>query len=60
MKNKLCNIVYFVFLGALYIFLRTHSQEIAFETFSCSYLLFLQLLDRFSISMSLKGWERLF
>lgn len=60
MKNKLGDIVYFIFLFAIYIFLETNSQEIVFEIFSCSYLSFLQLLDRFSIMMSLKGWDRLF
>lgn len=60
MKNKLCNIVYFVFLWALYIFLRTHSQEMAFEMLAHSYSLFLQALYHFSYTMSTKGWERLF
>lgn len=60
MKDKLGDIVYFAFLLGLYIFFKMHSHEIVFEIFSCSYLLFLQLLERFSFMMSLKGWERLF
>lgn len=60
MKNKLYDITYFVFLLGLYIFLTAHSQEVAFEMYACSYSLFLQLIDYFSILISTKGWKRLF
>ncbi len=59
-KNVFYDLIYFFFLLALYFFLRVCPQEEAFEMFSCSYLLFLQLLNRFSILMSAKGWKRLF
>lgn len=60
MKNKLYDITYFLFLFGLYIFLIAHPQEVVFEMYACSYPLFLQLIDRFSILMSTKGWRRLF
>lgn len=60
MKHRLWDIAYFIFFWILYVFLKKHSQETVFEIFSCSYLMFFQLLDRFSIIMSLNGWKRLF
>lgn len=60
MKYERCDIIYFVFLWFLYIFLQTYSQEAAFEIISHSYMLFLQLIIRFSQVMAMRGWRRLF
>lgn len=61
MKNKLCDIVYFVFLWSLYLFLKKIAPEQnAAEILVHSYSLFLQILIRFSLIMSTKGWKRLF
>lgn len=59
-KDIFFDLIYLFFIWSLFFFLRAYSQEEAFEMISCSYLLFLQLVDRFSIFMSLKGWKRLF
>lgn len=61
MKNKLCDIIYFVFLWTFYFFLKSIAPEQdAAEILVHSYSLFLQLLVRFSLIMSTKGWKRLF
>lgn len=61
MKDKLLNLAYFAFIYALYIFLKIHSpEEEIFEIISFSYPLFLELVDRFTFIMAMKGWGRLF
>lgn len=61
MKNRLCCLIYFVFLFALFIFLKFYSQENeVIEIISHSYLLFLQIINRFSLIMAVRGWRRLF
>lgn len=61
MKNNLCDIVYFVFLWTFYFFLkRIALEQAAAEILVHSYSLFLQILVRFSLIMSTKGWKRLF
>ena len=61
MKNKLCDILYFIFLLLIYIFMRNYKEyDAAFELITASYTLFLHILNCFSLVMSTKGWERLF
>ncbi len=60
-KDIFYDLIYFFFIWSLYFFLHTYSQEEeAFEVISNSYMLFLQVLERFSTIMSMKGWKRLF